>query len=109
MSCGGWVRRLALSAVLSTGLVTAARADRIDGEWCFASSTLAINGPTIRAPGGSVLQGNYDRHGFSYVAPANEPDPGSEVVMRLLNEETMHLMRKGFTQPQTWQRCKVTS
>ncbi len=109
MSGVGYVRLAVLSAVISAGLVTAARADRIDGEWCFASSNLAINGPTIRAPGGSVLQGNYDRHGFSYVAPGNEPDPGSEVVMRLLSEETMQLMRKGFAQPQTWQRCKVTS
>jgi len=109
MSGVGLVRLAVLTAVLSAGFVTTARADRIDGEWCFASSNLAINGPTIRAPGGTVLQGIYDRHGFSYVAPANEPDPGTEVVMRLLSEETMHLMRKGFTQPQTWQRCKVTS
>ena len=87
-----------------------AMADRIDGEWCHAMRSLHIDGPSIRTPGGSQIQGNYSRHGFSYVVPGSEPDAGAEIDMRLLSEEEMVLTRKTTGTPnETWRRCKVTS
>jgi hypothetical protein len=87
-----------------------ARADAIDGQWCLGSSQFAIDGPSILTPGGNRIQGNYSRHGFFYVVPANEPGAGGEIDMVLLNEETVHLTRKGQTSgPEIWRRCKPTS
>jgi hypothetical protein len=83
-------------------------ADRIDGEWCHSSGSLVIEGPKIRTPGGSNIEGNYSRHGFSYKVPAAEPEAGSSIDMQLLSEETMTLTRQGKPQ-ETWRRCKVTS
>ena len=89
---------------------TPARADAIDGEWCLGSSHFAIDGPSILTPGGNRIQGNYSRHGFFYVVPANEPGAGGEIDMVLLNEETVRLTRKGQTSgPEIWRRCKPTS
>ena len=87
---------------------TAALADRIDGDWCNALRHFTIAGPTIVTPGGNRIQGQYDRHGFSYVVPANESGAGSEVVMRLINDENAQV-RFGNGEPETWRRCKVTS
>ena len=71
-----------------------ARADAIDGQWCLGSSHFAIDGPSILTPGGNRIQGNYSRHGFFYVVPANEPGAGGEIDMVLLNEETVQLTRR---------------
>ncbi len=87
-----------------------AHADAIDGEWCLGSSHFAIDGPSILTPGGNRIQGNYSRHGFLYVVPANEPGAGAEIDMVLLNEETVQLTRKGqASAPEIWRRCKPTS
>ena len=85
-----------------------ARADAIDGQWCLGSSHFEINGPNIRTPGGNQITGNYDRHGFEYVVPANEDGAGTQIVMVLLNEETLRLTR-GSQPPETWRRCKPVS
>jgi hypothetical protein len=93
-----------------TGLATAAHADRIDGEWCFSTQSLQIEGPTIRTPGGAKISGTYSRHNFSYVVPAPEPEAGAEIDMQLLSEEAMVLTRKKGGKPEeTWKRCRVTS
>ena len=87
-----------------------ARADAIDGQWCLASSHFAIDGPTILTPGGNRIEGSYSRHGFRYTVPANEPGAGTEIVMLLLNEQTVELSRSGGSSPpEIWRRCKVTS
>jgi hypothetical protein len=85
-----------------------ARADAIDGQWCLGSSHFEINGPNIRTPGGNDITGNYDRHGFSYIVPNNEEGAGTQVVMVLLNEETVRLTRGTFA-VETWKRCKPVS
>ena len=85
-----------------------ARADAIDGQWCLGSSHFEISGPNIRTPGGSQITGNYDRHGFTYVVPAGEDGAGTQIVMVLLNEETVRLAR-GISPSETWKRCKPTS
>ncbi len=102
--------RLGLSAAALFALATPALADRIDGEWCFASQSLQIEGPTIRTPAGSQIKGDYSRHGFAYVVPSNEPEAGTEISMQLHSEELMTLSRKKADKPdETWRRCKVTS
>jgi hypothetical protein len=89
---------------------SSARADAIDGEWCLGTSHFAIDGPNILTPGGNRTQGNYSRHGFVYVVPANEPGAGSEINMILLNEENVQLTRAGQTSSaEIWRRCKPTS
>jgi hypothetical protein len=85
-----------------------ALADAIDGQWCLGASHFEINGPNIRTPGGNAILGNYDRHGFDYIVPANEVGAGTKIVMVLLNEETVRLTR-GTSAPETWKRCKPTS
>lgn len=104
--------RLALAALAIVLAAAPARADRIDGEWCHLSSSLKIDGPTIRTPGNSVLTGDYSRHGFTYTVPAGEPEAGTQIVMVLRNDELMELTRaqSGVTQPtERWQRCKPVS
>jgi hypothetical protein len=106
-------------AFLATGCLvasTTARADAIDGDWCFGASNLFINGSSVRTPGGNQVVADYDRHGIRYAVPATEAGAsggaGSDVVMRLLNDENAILVRKtGATEaaPETWKRCKPIS
>ena len=98
---------LTLALCFSTG---PARADSIDGNWCFKGRHLAIEGPTILTPGGKSMKGNYDRHAFTYVAPAGEQEAGLQVFMVLLDEDTMQF-RPGpeSVEPQIWRRCTAPS
>jgi hypothetical protein len=99
----------AAAAALILGWGATARADAIDGDWCHAAQNLHIRGPDIRTPGGNQIKGDYDRHGFRYTVPANEPDAGTPVVMILNSEEQMTLTRKSSPVPETWRRCKPIS
>ena len=103
------MKRAAILGCL-TLLVSAlpARGDAIDGQWCLGASHFQINGPNIRTPGGNEMTGEYNRHGFRYVVPSNEQGAGTQIVMVLLNEETVHLTR-GTSAPETWKRCKPIS
>jgi hypothetical protein len=100
-------RRL-LIVLAGLAVASPALADRIDGEWCHSSGSLVIDGPKIRTPGGSNIEGRYSHHNFSYKVPASEPNAGTDIDMRQLSEETMMLTRKGRPE-ETWKRCKVTS
>ena len=93
------------SAMVLTA-AAAARADAIDGDWCFSSRHLAIEGPSIVTPGGKRITGNYDRHSFVYTVPPGEDRAGASIFMILLDEDTMEL-RAGSEQaaPETWRRC----
>jgi hypothetical protein len=105
-------RWLGAAALATVGLSLPAKADAIDGDWCFGSSNLAISGPDLRTPVGNQIKGDYDRHGFRYVVPVGEAGAGGEVVMRLISDESMILTRKaGGTDgaPETWRRCKPIS
>ena len=103
------MRRLFTPALLGCGLLLAAapaHADSIDGNWCRDNGKrVIINGPSIVTPGGKQMQGNYDRHGFSYVVPAGEPGAGSTIEMRLLGEHAMQSRTAGSTTIEDWQRC----
>ncbi len=101
---------LAAAALLAIG--SNARADAIDGDWCYAAQNLNIQGPQIRTPAGTQAQGNYSRHAFEYVVPVNEAGAGTTVAMQLLGEETMSLTRSPATSPsapEVWKRCRPIS
>jgi len=108
-------RRLALGLSAALGLTAsagAARADAIDGNWCYSDGRhMSIDGPRIVTPRGTALLGNYNRHYFSYVAPASEPEAGQTVFMRLLNENTVDIAIASDASAaakapvQTWHRC----
>ena len=84
-----------------------ASADAIDGEWCLAKGRhMSINGPEIVTPRGKRMQGNYDRHAFSYVAPAGEPAVGQEINMSLIDDDLLHVMTGAQTAKLVeWRRC----
>ena len=94
---------LALTFVASLSGI--ARADAIDGNWCYGDGRrITINGPDITTPSGAQLKGDYDRHHFSYVVPPSEPGAGATVAMVLLSEIQMRL-RPPTGEEQTWRRC----
>ncbi len=105
-----------LSALLFAGLLVAsgaARADQIDGHWCAKDGrSVTIDGPTIVTPAGNKLQGDYDRHGFTYVVPAGEPGTGDAVLMLQQNDTTIHVWEVGAKSKnrgalQVWRRCQA--
>jgi hypothetical protein len=102
------IRWAAVSAVAVALTPLTAKADAIDGDWCFATQNLNIQGPKLRLPSGREITGDYDRHGFRYAVPANEPGAGTSVSMQLFGEELMQLTRAGST-PEMWRRCKPVS
>jgi hypothetical protein len=104
------VSAAALLCLLAPGM---ALADAIDGDWCSPDNKLrlSIQGPTIVTPGGHRIQGDYDRHAFSYVVPAQEPGAGKKAEMILMGEYAMQF-KAGPVVPadQVWKRCsKETS
>ena len=105
---GGRTRILATVLLLSTS--GPAFADAIDGNWCHPDGRrFTIRGPAITTPGGSQLQGNYDRHHFSYRIPTPEPRAGDSVFMTLMGEYLVHL-RVGADEAsagpvEAWNRC----
>ena len=100
-----------LPALALTLLAGPALADAIDGAWCKDGRRFSIRGPEIVTPGGKKMEGNYGRHSFSYVAPAPEPGAGQNVMMTLVNENTVHLVlgeAAATATPETWVRCSPT-
>jgi len=91
-------------------LASPARADAIDGDWCSTTEVahFTIAGPSIVTPAGTQTTGDYSRHAFSYVVPANDPGAGKTIVMRLLNEEEVLVGVEGGD-PVLWRRCEVIS
>jgi hypothetical protein len=101
-------KALAIASVLFAVAGTeAARADAIDGDWCYRDGRrLSIAGAQIVTPGGKRLTGNYSRHAFSYTAPANEPGAGATINMTLIDEGTVHLRQGAAAETQVWRRCQ---
>ncbi|MDP1909090.1 MAG: hypothetical protein Q8K85_12380, partial [Hyphomicrobium sp.] len=95
----------ALGMAMLTG---AAFADSIDGNWCHNDGRrFSIRGPEIVTPGGKRMEGNYSRHGFSYLAPPPEASAGQTIVMTLANENTVYLRygEAATAAQETWLRC----
>jgi hypothetical protein len=96
--------------------VSPALADSLDGHWCSKDGRrLHIQGPAIVTPGGTSMQGDYQRHSFSYIVPANEPGAGSFIYLQQWSEEMMKSFsgadeasaRQG--EGQVWNRCAPTT
>lgn len=102
---GGSVRAGVIAGVVFLA-VSGARADAIDGSWCFKGRHLAIEGPRIQIPSGKRITGNYDRHGFIYTVPPGDKPAGATIYMVILDDETMEL-RVGSerARPEIWHRC----
>lgn len=111
------VTRTAGLAALVVGLgALPAMADAIDGEWCREGRHFTIEGQNITTYAGTRMTGDYDRHGFRYVVPTNEPEAGTEIVMQLRGDELLDLFRRtpggaagAQSVPEPWRRCRVTS
>ena len=91
-----------------------ARADRIDGNWCYKSRHMTIDGPSIVTPGGTKMRGLYDRHGFQYTVPAGEPDAGAQVDMVQYDDQTIQVTTTpgttaGAPRTEIWNRCDLTT
>ena len=55
-------------------------ADAIDGDWCSTDGMrMSIQGEKITIPSGKQIKGNYSRHAFDYVVPADENGSGDVV------------------------------
>ena len=53
------------------------------------------------------MEGNYTRHAFQYVVPANEPSAGETIYMNQLNDTTVQVrVGNPVAQPVTWKRCQ---
>ncbi len=100
---------LGLVAVAGLLLPGVAQADAIDGHWCRDMKILSIDGPKIMTPGGTAMQGKYDRHGFEYVSPQGEADSGQTVIMSLYGDDLMRLRRSASPETvEDWHRCQKT-
>ena len=101
----------AMVALLLT--VVPARADQIDGNWCFTDGRhLTIDGPAIITPGGTAMTGDYDRHGFRYVVPAGEADAGAQVDMVQFDDYTIQVTTAppgGAARTEIWKPCDFTT
>jgi hypothetical protein len=99
------ISTLGIAAIGLVFAAGAARADAIDGNWCFTDGkSFSILGPDIVTPAGTRLKGDYRRHAFAYKIPASEPGAGGTVSMLLLDENTVELTRGGISE--TWRRCQ---
>ena len=86
-----------------------ALADAIDGDWCAKPGRhLKIDGPNFKTPGGNLITGEYDRHGFSYVVPEGETHASKTLDMQLQSDNLVFLTLPDGT-IERWTRCDVVS
>ena len=94
-----------VALAMATIAIAPAYADAIDGHWCHQDGRrFEIQGPMIVTPAKTRTQGQYDRHYFSYVIPANDPGAGMTVAMVLMGEMTVRV-KAGDTAEEIWNRC----
>lgn len=91
-----------------------ALADKIDGNWCYMTRTMSIDGPNIVTPGGTRMVGLYHRHGFEYTVPVGEADAGADVEMIQFDEYTIQVTTTpgttaGAARTEIWKRCDLTT
>jgi hypothetical protein len=98
---------LGIIAIVLSSMPVAA--DAIDGKWCHKDGrNLSINGSKIVTPGGTNLKGNYERHGFDYVAPKGDRSPGAKITMNMEGEYKMR-RQVGKKAVENWTRCRPVS
>jgi len=109
------MRAASVTVLIATAAIllpaSTARADRIDGNWCYKDRHMSIDGPNIVTPGGTKMIGLYDRHGFQYKVPSGEADAGAQVNMVLFNEQTVQVVtaQNGSLRTEIWNRCDLTT
>lgn len=94
-------------AVLTLLAPQTAQADQIDGHWCRGLERLFIDGPKIVTPGGVEMTGEYDRHGFRYIAPVGDEHAGAAVVMVQFSDDLMQMTLSAKPdETLDWTRCR---
>jgi hypothetical protein len=52
------------------------------------------------------MKGDYDRHGFQYTVPKQEPGAGSIIDMNLIDDDTVQYQASAANaKSELWQRC----
>lgn len=107
------MRRFYAFALVFLGFgISPAMADSLDGNWCSQDGRrLLIEGGMIITPGGTEMQGDYQRHTFSYIVPENDSGAGSFVFLQQWSDEMMKVFvgadevsaRQG--EGEVWNRC----
>ncbi|WP_372530056.1 hypothetical protein [Oricola sp.] len=91
-------------------LAAPARADVVDGNWCSGDGrSINIDGTLVTIPSGVHVRGEYSRHVFRYVGPADGPESGHDIRMFLNGDNILRIRRfiDGVEQPEEeWRRCK---
>lgn len=91
-------------------LAVPARADAVDGNWCSRDGrSILIDGPSVTIPSGAHVTGEYSKHVFRYVGPANGPESGHDIRMYLNGDDILRIRRliDGIEQPEeVWRRCE---
>ncbi len=95
-----------------------ARADSIDGDWCYADGRkFSIDGSNFVTPGGNRIQGDYGYYAFAYRIPKSEAGAGLAVAMVFIDDDTVHVTigrakvewEKGVSPGgplEVWHRCR---
>ena len=103
-----------LVVVLLLAVPDPARADAVDGDWCFKDGRcLSIDGPNMITPGGQAHTGEYERHVFRSTIPGSEAGAGTYVLMVQWSEQEIRVWqgarkpvrREG--EPEIWRRCQL--
>ena len=81
------------------------QADAIDGTWCHKGQRVKIEGPIIITPSGKWVEGEHDRHEFSYKIPACEKYAGETVDFVVQHDTLAHKTRSGSSQFEEWEPC----
>lgn len=104
------MRRLALILPVLLFCASPSRAHDIDGNWCSSDGRmLTVHKGIAHIPSGAEVLGEYKDHIFRYVGPADDPETGHDVRMRILGNEDLRLERiiEGTPQPEEhWRRCE---
>jgi hypothetical protein len=107
-----------LAAVLCLTWGGAARADSIDGDWCYKDGRrFTIDGSNFTTPGRNKIQGEYERYAYSYVIPKSEAGAGLTVSMVFIHDDELHVTlgkpegvpMKGVSPggpAEVWKRCR---
>ncbi len=112
-----WVFALILAGLCLGVPGGPARADSIDGDWCYADGRkFSIDGTNFVTPGGNRIQGDYDYYAFAYRIPKSEAGAGLTVSMVFIDDDTVHVTlgkaagsEKGVSPGgplEVWHRCR---
>lgn len=94
-----------ITIFISFFTINPAQADSIDGTWCHKGQRVKIEGPIIITPSGRKVEGQYDRHEFSYKIPAGEKYASETAEFVVQHDTLAHRTRSGSSQFEEWEPC----